>query len=226
MWGSSDSCASCLVEPVHPAELVAFVLLIAALFGSAELLRRRGVGADATRRYTHAAGASVAALLPALLSLGETVALGGAVAAILAWTHRQGLLRSVHGVERPTLGAALFPLGLALAAIVGWTQPASYVLGTLTFALADPAAAVVGARLESPRWRVWKGTKSLAGSLAFAGVVLVIGLVATAWAPIAIAAIVAAAIFLAVVEGSLGFGLDNLVLPPLAVLSWRAVLGQ
>lgn len=209
---------------MHVAELGAFLLAIAALFASAELLRRRGVGADATRRYTHAAGASVAALLPAFLTLDEAVALGVVVAAVLAWTRRRGILRSVHGVRRPTLGAALFPLGLALAAIVGWPSPASYVLGALTFALADPAAALVGARVDSPRWTVWKGMKSLAGSLAFAAVVLVIGLVATAWAPLAIPAIVVAAIFLAAVEGSLGFGLDNLVLPPLAVLSWSRVL--
>jgi dolichol kinase len=214
------------VEPVHAAELAAFVLLIAGLFGSAELLRSRGVGADATRRYTHAAGGSVAALLPAFLSLAESVALGAAIAAILTWTHRHGLLRSVHAVERRTLGAALFPLGLALAAIVGWAQPGSYVLGTLTFALADPAAAIVGSRLEGPRWRVWNGTKSLGGSLGFAGVVLLIGLFATAWAPLSLGAIAAVAIALAVVEGALGFGVDNLVLPALAVLSWQAVLGQ
>ena len=210
---------------MHPAELTAFVLLIAALFATAEILRRRGVDADTTRRYTHAAGASVSALLPALLSLVETIALAVAVAALLAWTYRHGYLRSVHGVERPTLGAVLYPLGLGLAAIVGWAQPASYVLGTLSFALADPAAGLVGARLDSPRWRVWKGTKSLSGSLAFAGVVLTIGLVATAWAPLSLAAIAAVAVGLAIVEGSLGFGLDNLILPTLAVLSWRAVLG-
>jgi phytol kinase len=209
---------------VHVVELAAFLVAIAALFASAELLRRRGVPPDATRRYTHAAGASVAALLPAFLTLDESVALGVVVAAVLAWTGRRGLLRSVHGVERPTLGAALFPLGLALAAMVGWPFPAAYVLGALTFALADPAAAIVGARVESPRWAVWKGTKSLGGSLAFAGVVLVIGLVATAWAPFPITAIVVVAVFLAVVEGSLGYGLDNLVLPPLAVLSWWRVL--
>jgi dolichol kinase len=66
--------------------------------------------------------------------------------------------------------------------------------------------------------------QSLSGSLAFAGVVLAIGLVVTAWAPLPISAIVVAAIFLAVVEGSLGYGLDNLVLPPLAVLAWWRVL--
>ena len=211
---------------MHPAELGAFVLLIAALFGSAELLRRRGVRADATRRYTHAAGASVAALLPALVSLVETVALGAAVAATLAWTHRHGLLRSVHGVERPTLGAALFPLGLALAAIVGWDQPASYALGTLTFALADPAAAIVGERIGSPRWAVWRGMKSLSGSLAFVGVTLLIGLVASLWAPLGLGAIAVVAVVLGVIEGLLGFGLDNLVLPPIAVLAWGGVVSD
>jgi dolichol kinase len=179
-----------------------------------------------TRRYTHAAGASVAALLPALLSLVETVALGAAVAAMLAWTHRHGLLRSVHGVERPTLGAALFPLGLALAAIVGWVQPASYMLGTLTFALADPAAAIVGERVRSPRWTVWGGTKSLSGSLGFVGVTVLIGLVASSWAPLGLIAVVAIAAILGVIEGLLGFGMDNLVLPPIAVLAWRAALGD
>jgi dolichol kinase len=179
-----------------------------------------------TRRYTHAAGASVAALLPALLSLAETVALGAAVAAMLAWTHRQGLLRSVHGVERPTLGAALLPLGLALGAIVGWAQPASYVLGTLTFAVADPAAATVGERITSPRWAVWRGTKSLSGSLAFIGVTLLIGLVASLWAPLGLLAILAVAVILGVIEGLLGFGLDNVVLPPIAVLAWRVVVGD
>jgi hypothetical protein len=209
---------------MHVVELAAFLVAIAALFESAELLRRRGVRADATRRYTHAAGASVAALLPAFLTINEAVGLGVLVAGVLAWTRRRGLLDSVHGVKRPTIGAALFPLGLALAAIIGWPFPASYVLGALTFALADPAAAIVGTRVDSPRWPVWKGTKSLSGSLAFAATVLVIGLVATIWAPLPISAIVIAAIFLTAVEGSLGYGLDNLVLPPLAVVTWSRVL--
>jgi dolichol kinase len=209
---------------MHVAELAAFLILLAALFGSAEVLRRRGIPADSTRRYTHVAGASVSALLPAFLGLAETVALGVVIAAALAWTRSRGLLRSVHDVERPTLGAVLFPLGLALAAIVGWAQPAAYALGALTLALADPAAALVGGRVKSPRWAVWRGTKSLAGSLAFAAVVVAMGLVMTAWVPLGFGAILVAAFFLAVVEGSLGFGFDNLVVAPLAALRWRAAL--
>jgi phytol kinase len=210
---------------MHPVELGAVVLAIGSLFVSAEVLRRRGVSSDATRRYTHATGATIASVLPAFLSLAEYFGLALAVAGVLAWTRAHGMLGSVHGVERPTLGATVFPLGLGLAALVGWAEPAWYGLGALTFALADPAAATVGDRIGSPRWAVWRGTKSLSGSLTFVGVTLIIGVVAAVWAPLSLGAILAAAIFLAVVEGSFGFGLDNLALPPLAVLTWRAVVG-
>jgi phytol kinase len=210
---------------VHLVELAVVVTAISALFASAEALRRRGVSTAATRRYTHAAGATIASLLPAFLSLAEYLGVALVVAAVLSWTRTRGKLRSVHGVERPTLGAALFPLGLALAAVIGWEQPAAYGLGAMTFALADPAAAMIGDRVRSPRWAVWRGTKSLGGSLTFVGVTLLIGVLAAAGWPVGVGAILAAAIFLALVEGSLGFGLDNLALPPLAVLTWRAVLG-
>jgi len=98
----------------HPVELATFLAAVAALFASSEVLRRRGVTADTTRRYTHAAGAAMAALLPAFASLGECVALGAGVALVLVWTRSRGLLASVHGVERPTLGATLLPVGLVL----------------------------------------------------------------------------------------------------------------
>jgi phytol kinase len=210
---------------VHPAELAAVVAAVGALFASAEVLRRRGVSADLTRRYTHATGGMIAAVLPVVLSLGEYLGLALVVAALLAWTRARRLLGSVHGVERPTLGATLFPLGLAIAATLGWSHPAAYGLGVMTFALADPAAATVGERVDSPRWAVWRGTKSIAGSVTFVGVTLLIVLVAMAWAPFSLGAIVAVAIVLALVEGALGYGLDNLVVPPIAVLSWSVVVG-
>lgn len=197
--------------------------MVGALFASAEILRGRGVPPNTTRRYTHATGGAIAAVLPAFLSLAEYLALGLAVAAVLAWTRARGLLGSVHGVERPTLGATMFPLGLAIAATLSWSHPAAYGLGVITFALADPAAATVGERVGSPRWAVWRGTKSVAGSLTFVGITVLIGLVASLWAPLGMVAVVAVALILGAVEGLFGFGLDNLVLPPIAVLAWRAV---
>jgi hypothetical protein len=54
----------------------------------------------------------------------------------------------------------------------------------------------------------------------------VIGLVASLWAPLGLLAIVAVAVLLGAIEGLLGFGLDNLVLPPVAVLAWRMALSD
>ena len=216
----------CREVTVHVLEIVAVIAAIGALFVSAEVLRRRGVSADSTRRYTHATGAMVAAILPAFLSLAEYVAIGLAVAAILGWTRGRGLLRSVHGVDRPTLGATLFPLGLTIAAMFSWSHPAAYALGVMTFGLADPAAATVGERIGGPGWAVWRGRKSLGGSVAFVGVTLLIGLVASLWAPFGLLAIAAIAVILGTIEGLLGFGLDNLALPPIAVLAWRSVVGD
>jgi hypothetical protein len=44
-------------------------------------------------------------------------------------------------------------------------------------------------------------------------------------APLGLLAIVAVALILGAIEGSLGFGLDNLALPPIAVLAWFGVAG-
>lgn len=209
----------------HPVELTAFLASVAALFASSEILRRRGVAADTTRRYTHACGAAMAALLPAFASLGECVALGAGVAVILAWTRSRGLLASVHGVERPTLGATLLPVGLVLAAVIGWEVRPSYILAALVLALADPAAAIAG-QMGGPSWGVMRGRKSLAGSAAFFATVIALGLAGRALgAPLSIGAILATAAAVTVVEGSLGFGLDNLAVPPLAAIAWRSALG-
>lgn len=212
---------------MHPVELAAVVGLVGALFASAEILRGRGVSSNTTRRYTHATGGVVAATLPAFLSLGEYLGLALGVAVVLALTRARGFLGSVHGVERPTLGATLFPVGLAIAATLSWSHPASYGLGVVTFALADPAAAAVGEGIGSPRWAVWRGTKSVGGSLTFVGITLLIGLVAgVGAAPLGLIAIVAVALVLGTIEGLLGFGFDNLVLPPIAVLAWGSVVGE
>ncbi len=211
---------------MHAAELASVIVAIGALFASGEVLRRRGVSSEVTRRYTHATGATIAAMLPAVLSLAEYIGLALVVTAVLAWTRKRGLLSSVHGVERPTLGATLFPLGLAIAATFGWSDPAAYGLGVLTFAFADPAAATVGEGIRSPRWAVWRGTKSVSGSLSFVAVTLLIGFVASLWAPLGFVAIASVAVILGAIEGLLGFGLDNLVLPPIAVFAWRAALAD
>src|SRR5207237_2283262 len=94
----------------------------------------------------------------------------------LGWTRVRGSLESVHAVARPTLGAVIFPIGLLLAAVAMWTHPAAFSYAALILAFADPAASVLGQRIDSLSWPVAGGRKSAAGRITFFAVAFAIGI--------------------------------------------------
>jgi phytol kinase len=199
--------------------LLGTAVALLGLFALAEWARRRGLKAETTRRVVHVAGAGTTALFPLYLQLNEVVALAIGFTVFLGWTRVRGSLNSVHAVDRPTLGAVVFPLGLLLAAIAVWSHPAAFSFAALVLAFADPAASLVGKRLNSLSWPVSGGRKSLLGSLAFFAVALALGTVFASVAGTgAILAVLGAAALLTAVEATLGFGLDNLVIPLVAGL--------
>jgi phytol kinase len=197
--------------------LLVTALALLGLFAVSEFAGRHGLPAETTRRLVHIAGAGTTALFPLYLHLNEVVALGIVFTLFLTWTRVRGSLRSVHAVARPTLGAILFPVGLTLAALTVWSHPPAFSYAGLMLGLPDPAAAIVGRRFGSLRWRIPGGEKSLLGSLTFFLVAVVIGLgFALAAGDGTILAVAAAAIVLTGVEAVLGYGLDNLFIPVLA----------
>ena len=193
-----------------------------ALFAASEATFHRGIPADTTRRLTHVAGAGAAATFPLYLQLRDVLLLACAFTTFLAYTCIRESLNSIHGVTRPSAGALFFPIGLGCAALVAWGHPMAFAFGALVLALADPAAGAMGGRVTSLSWRVPGGTKSLCGSLALfvvvAGLGAIFGIAVGDLRPVKLAA---AAAVLSVIEGSLGYGLDNLLLPLAA-----SVLGQ
>src|SRR6267378_142845 len=197
--------------------LLVTALAILGLFAVSEFAGRHGQPAETTRRLVHIAGAGTTALFPLYLHLNEVVALGVVFTVFLTWTRVRGSLKSVHAVARPTIGAILFPVGLTLAALTVWSHPPAFSYAALMLALPDPAAAIVGRRFGSLRWRIPGGEKSLFGSLTFFLVAVVIGLgFALAAGDGSILAVAAAAIVITGVEAVLGYGLDNLFIPVLA----------
>ena len=209
---------------MRPLWLVATAAGFGLIFAATEVLHRRGVPAESTRRGAHTAGAGGAALIQVLLTWPEMVALAVAFSAFLAGTRALGRLRSIHGVPRPTLGAQLLPVGLLLAVGAGWQHPAATAFGMLVLAVADPLAALAGS-LGGLAWRVPGGRKSLWGSLAFLATALglgaVFGVAGGGFRPLGATAAAAA---LTLVEAGAGFGLDNLLLPMLGTLAGRAWL--
>jgi dolichol kinase len=190
----------------------------ACLLGAIELLGRLGLGPEQTRRLAHMAGACSVAVLPWFLSLTELGALAVVFTGLLAWTRKIRQLPSVHDVQRPTLGALVFPAGLFLGAWVAWGHPLAIAYAALVLALADPCAAWVGDRLRGPGWNVVGGSKTVVGTAAFLFVTVLVGVALTGLSPGRLPLVVASALALAAVEASIGYGLDNLPIPPVASL--------
>jgi dolichol kinase len=209
---------------VRPLWLLAAAAGFGLIFAATELVHRRGVPAESTRRGAHMAGAGGAALVQLLLTWPEMVAVAAGFTALLAGTRVLGRLRSIHAVTRPSLGAQLLPVGLLLAIGAGWQHPAATAFGMLVLAFADPLAAFAGS-VRGPTWRVPGGRKSLWGSLAFLATALglgaVFGVAGGGLRPLGAATTAAA---LTLVEAGAGFGLDNLLLPALGTLAGRAWL--
>ena len=145
--------------PTHEADVPvavrALALLLTAagqacILGAIEVLGRRGLPAEQTRRLAHVAGAASVAVLPLFLSLAELGVLAAFFTCLLAWTWRRRQLDSVHAVGRSTVGALVFPAGLFAGAWVGWGHPLAIAYAALVLGLADPCAAWVGGRIRSP----------------------------------------------------------------------------
>jgi dolichol kinase len=145
-----------------------------------------------------------------VLSYREIVALAALFGAVMAVSRSAHVFTAVHDVDRESWGELAFPLGVgALAAL--HPQPWAFVYALLVLALADTAAAAAGMRFG--RRPLPLGGKSAAGSAAFFGVALAVGL---PFAPLGACALVALAA--AATEASLARGLDNLALPLVAGL--------
>jgi phytol kinase len=211
---------------IRPIAVLVSALAQSSLLVAVEIAFRRGLGPEVTRQIAHVAGAASVAVLPLFLRLSEIVLLAVFFTGVLMLTRARHLLSSVHGVDRVTVGALVFPAGLLLAVVLGWEHRAAIAYAALVVAIADPAAAIVGSRFRSMRWSVIGGQKTLAGSLVFTTVAVAIGLVIGAGAgEVRFLAVVGAALVLALVEGSLGYGLDNIPVPAVASLLGISALG-
>jgi len=181
------------------------LLAILALFAITEWLRRRGASTDLTRGAAHIFGGGFAAVFPLYLGLEDVLVTGGVVTGVLGVTALRGGLRSIHAVERRTIGAVALPLGGMVTAVAAWPAHGAFSYAVLVLAIADPAAAAAGRLVRGPGWRVFGGAKTIAGSAAFFAVALIL----TAAVSGAVVPAVAIALGLTIVEGALGYGLDD-----------------
>ncbi len=219
----------------HPllGVLVALVAL-ATLMGALYLYkRRRPLDPEVSRKLFHAGGGLVALTFPLLFAdVWPVLALAALTAAGLYALKRVRPLRKgpgavLYGIERTSRGELYFPLSVGLLFVVAHGDALFYEVPLLILTLADPAAALAGARYGRLRYPTMdgRGHKSVEGSAAFFVVALLgvqtLLLCAGAGSLSMVLTAMGVALTATLAEAVGWRGLDNLSVPLAAFLALR-----
>ena len=137
-------------------------------FAIAELGRRRGLPVEITRKFVHLAAGILVAAMPCFFDTVVPVAvLALSFFGLLLASRAVGLLSSVHGVERRSAGAFIYPLSIVGVLFLSGGGGVLFSIPILVLAFSDAFAAVVGKSYGRFHFRIYDQTRSLEGSAAF-----------------------------------------------------------
>lgn len=151
------------------ARLALALAAFGALFGAAELWRRRGAPpVEWTRKLVHIGGGMISATFPWLFAYQWTVlAIALLAIAALVFGRRHALLPSVTAVERGGRGELWFPVGVYLLFVVARHDPIYWLIALSALVFSDSAAALIGRAYGRFAYSVGDDRKSVEGSLVF-----------------------------------------------------------
>lgn len=174
---------------------------------------------ETSRKLVHILSGTTAAFMPFILSFREIVYLSILFIPVMLASKKANVFSSIHEVKRNTYGEVYFPVAILVTALMFPEKPL-YIYGILVMALGDGLASIIGQRYGKQKFSILGGQKSYVGSATFFLITMFIGLaVLVIFGISALPAIVfsiSMAAILTAVEACLSYGLDNLVLPPLA----------
>jgi len=206
------------ISDVVHAMAVALAFLL--VFLSAEAWRHWGRPyPELSRKAVHFFGGLVACAFPWLFHSSVLVwLLAGGFAAALMGTRMLGLLKSVHGVDRESLGVLYFPISVGLLFQLAHAIPVLYLVSMLTMVVADALAAVLGKAYGRTSYRVEGDWKSLEGSAAFLFATFLVVhlpllLMTSMDRPLCVLVALQIAVLVTCFEAISPAGLDNLVVP-------------
>ncbi|MBN2738036.1 MAG: hypothetical protein JXR70_13705 [Spirochaetales bacterium] len=123
---------------------------------------------ELSRKTVHVLGGLIALTIPVFIqnTLIVTIMCGGSFL-FLTILGIKNKLQEVHGVERQSYGAYIFPIAILSVYLLANEKPHLYFISIIVLTFSDTAAALVGSRYGSIRFDVEGNLKSLEGSLAF-----------------------------------------------------------
>jgi len=149
--------------------LAVVLLPLGALLLLAEWLRKRGwVEVEYTRKLVHLGGGVVVYFLPHVFSSHWPVLVLALVfLTITALSQRLGKLSSVHGVERTSVGAWVYPISVYVLFALARGDALLFQIPILILAFSDAFGAIVGKTYGLVKYKVMDQLRSLEGSTAF-----------------------------------------------------------
>jgi phytol kinase len=223
------------------------ILFILTLFVAGAVLmigeyvrRRLGLRNEVSRKLVHSIHAGLIAIWPFIIGY-EVVIVMEILFILLVFVSRflykhrtknkliDQYLNAMYKVGRPSFGEFFFPLGVILAALLAESKWI-YLAAVLNLGLADAAAAVVGKRFgKGNSYEIFGQAKSFAGSVAFlAASLLITGYILVASPGDFEGALLLVAVLLPVIltiaENIGVYGVDNLLIPLIAVVALNALV--
>ena len=207
-----------------PAILVMGLGFILVFVASKLVFKKLPGNQEISRKIAHLGCGVVALGFPFYIhQVWEVGAMCGLFFIFLIVTGKLGKLREIHGTDRKSLGAYIYPAAVFIVFVLSSGKPFLFVSAILVLAVSDTAAALIGRKFGRIPLRITGGKKTLEGSAAFlvtAFISILIPMEIWSGLPsgdIAVTALLAAGIA-AVVELFAFSGLDNILIP-LAVLA-------
>ena len=150
--------------------IAAAIVGVAALsvLGLSELLRRFGASKEVSRKAAHIGSGLLACCFPWLFESPLTVTvLCAGFGGLVLTAKRFGQLQGVHGVERKSHGAVLFPVVIALLFWMTEGDPLLFSVPILVLTVSDAVAALIGKGYGAYHYKALGEQRSFEGSLAF-----------------------------------------------------------
>jgi dolichol kinase len=206
--------------------VLAVIAVLAVLLIAEYLSRFKGVHSELTRKFVHILVGMFVAFWPFFLGWGQIQFLSIAFLVVVGLSVKFHIFRSIHAVERNTMGEVLFALVIGILALIV-TNKWVFAASMLHLSLADGLAAVVGLGWgDHNKYKILGHTKSIAGSLTFffVSILIMVWYSYFSHRPADAAILIGLPVIATAVENIAIRGTDNLAIPLLIGLALTSSL--
>lgn len=125
-----------------------------------------GIKAEWTRKFIHFLSGISLIILPYIWGFGFALLIGVLFTMSFIFIDKKRLLKSLN-VKRGGVGASLFPLGITLAILIGWSKPLAFQTAVLVLAISDTVAWFLGKGYDGKKRKKMIGISLLFGVTTF-----------------------------------------------------------